>query len=211
MIVLSFEKTEQLNSKFWHRWFPHNSNLLRIGQIQQGLDICKEEEGTKKRFQYCLDPYSPETILHLRAIQGHSGGYQIDTALQDNVTLPSDFAEYVYHVGSSHDMHSIIQSGLTLGGKDVKKGRQTVFFTTKNPMFAHLHKQRDYDVRKPRTAVYKPNWKIHQNTVYWANLRVAQKKGLTFYQTSSDAIILRNTLPAACIETVVVMNSEEVM
>ena len=89
----------------------------------------------------------------------------IDTALQDNVLLPSDFAEYVYHVGSSHDMHSIIQSGLTLGGKYVKKGRQTVFFTTVNPMFAHLHKQRDYDVTKPRTAVYKPNWKIHQNTV----------------------------------------------
>ena len=165
MIVLSFEKTEQLNSEILapvvssqFESSPHWSNPTWLTHLQRG-------GGPKKRFQYCLDPYSAETIQNLRAIQGHSGGYQIDAALQDNVLSPSDFAEYVYHVGSSHDMHSIIQSGLTLGGKDVKKGRQTVFFTTVNPMFAHLHKQRDYDVTKPRTAVYKPNWKIHQNTV----------------------------------------------
>ena len=48
---------------------------------------------------------------------------------------------------------------------------------------------------------------IHQNQVYWANLRVAQKKGLTFYQARSDAIILHNTPPAACIEMVVAMSS----
>ena len=43
-------------------------------------------------------------------------------SLQDNVLLPSDFAEHIYHVGSSHDTHSFIQSGLMLGGKDVKRG-----------------------------------------------------------------------------------------
>ena len=73
----------------------------------------------------------------------------MDQALQDNVLLPSDFAEYIYHVGSSHDMHSIILSGLIPGGKDVKRRRQTVFFTAVSPMFAHLHKPRDYDVTKP--------------------------------------------------------------
>ena len=125
--------------------------------------------------------------------------------------LPSDFAEYIYHVGSSHDMHSIIQSGLILGGRDIKKGRQTVFFTAVNPMHTHLHKQRDYDVMKPRIAVYKQNRKIHQNTVCWANVRAAQKKGLTFYQTRSNATILLNTLPAACIEKVVAMSSGEVL
>ena len=38
------EKTEQLNSKFWHRCLPHNSSLLRIGQFEHGLKINKEEE-----------------------------------------------------------------------------------------------------------------------------------------------------------------------
>ena len=125
--------------------------------------------------------------------------------------LPSDFAEYISHFGSSHDMHSIIQSGLITGGKDVKQRIQTVFFTAVNHKLAHLHKQRDYDVTKPRIAVYKQNWKLHQNTVYWATLRVALKKGSTFYQTRSNAIILHNTLPVAKIEKVVVMSSEEVL
>ena len=91
------------------------------------------------------------------------------------------------------------------------RGVVLLFFTAVKSMFANLHKQRDYDVTKPRIAVYKQNWKIHQNTVCWANLRVAQKKGLTFYQTKSNAIILQNTLPAACVEKVVKMNSEEVL
>ena len=52
-------------------------------------------------------------------------------------------------------VHSIIESGLIPCGKDIKKGRQTVFFTAVNPMSLHLHKQWDYDVTKPRIAVYK--------------------------------------------------------
>ena len=39
-----------------------------------------------------------------------------------------------------------------------------------------------------------------KNTVYWCNLKLAQKKGLQFYQTRSHAIVLYNTLPAICIE-----------
>ena len=155
---------------------PHWSIRTWLRYLQRG-------GGPKKRFQYCLDPHFAETILYLRA-------------MQDNALLPSDFAEYIYHVGSSHDTHSIIQSGLIASGEDVKKGKQTAFFTDVNPTFAHLHKHRDQQV-------YKQNWKIHQNTVYWANLRVAQKKGMTFYQTRCDAIILHNTLPAACMEKVV--------
>ena len=36
----------------------------------------------KKRFRYCVDPSSPETLQYIRAIQGHSGGDHIDPALQ---------------------------------------------------------------------------------------------------------------------------------
>ena len=31
-------------------------------------------------------------------------------------------AEHIYHVGNSHDLHSIVQSGLILGGKISRKG-----------------------------------------------------------------------------------------
>ena len=43
--------------------------------------------------------------------------------------------------------------------------------------------------------------------MYWCNLRVAQSKGLQFYQTRSNATILYNTLPAVCIEKVVIRKS----
>ena len=82
--------------------------------------------GPKKRFQYCVDPFHADTILNLRAFQGNTVGKHINPTLQDNVLLPSDFAEHIYHVGSSHDTYSIIQSGLIPGGKDVKKGRHAV-------------------------------------------------------------------------------------
>ena len=62
---------------------------------------------------------------------------------------------------------------------------------------------------KLRIAVYRQNWYIHQNIVYWCNLRVAQRKGLQFYQTRSNAIVFCNTLLAVCIEKVVIRKSGE--
>ena len=133
----------------------------------------------------------------------------MDPSLQDNVLLPSDFAGHIYHVGSSHDLRSIIQSGLIPGGKDVKKGRRAVFFSAENPMFIDHYRERDHDVTQPRIAVCKHNCKIHQNTVYWCNLMVAHREGWQFYQTRYNAIILYNTVPAVCIEKVVIRKSRE--
>ena len=42
-------------------------------------------------------------------------------------------------------------------------------------------------------------WKRHQDTVYWVRVQLAQRKGLKFYQTRSNAIIFYATLPAWCI------------
>ena len=47
------------------------------------------------------------------------------------------------------------------------------------------------------------------NTVYWVDVKLAQKNGLKFYQTRSNAIILYKTLPAYCIPKVVRMETEE--
>ena len=45
-------------------------------------------------------------------------------------------------------------------------------------------------VDKPRITVYRNTWRVHQNTVYWGTLKLAQRKGLQFYQTRSHAIAL---------------------
>ena len=54
-------------------------------------------------------------------------------------------------------------------------------------------------------------WKRHQNTVYWVDINLALKKGLKFYQTRSNAIILHETLPAYCIPKVVRLAIGEVI
>ena len=56
------------------------------------------------------------------------------------------------------------------------------------------------DLEAPRLAWYKQKtWKKHQDTVYWVDIQLAQKKGFKFYQTRSNSIILYDTLPVYCI------------
>ena len=155
-----------------------------------------------------MNPNSPEHVLYFRAIQAHSGGALVDPALQDNVLFPDDFIAHIFHVVNSHVLHTILQCGLIPGGKSLKKGRRAVFFTALNPM-CDQHEEVGYDLNNPRIAVYKNTWKIHQNTVLWCTLKVAQKKGLQFHHTRSDAIVLYNASLAICIEKVVYKKSGE--
>ena len=106
--------------------------------------------GNKKRFQYCTDP-SGQEILDFRALQGHPGRNLIDPSLQDNVLIPNDFFEYIYHIGCAINLHSITNSGLIPGGQNLSK-RQTVFFTSVDPMNKE-HKDPDViDLDAPRLA-----------------------------------------------------------
>ena len=69
----------------------------------------------------------------------------------------------------------------------------------------------ELDLTKPRLASHKQKWKVHQDTVYWVDLQFDQRKGLMFYQTRSNAIILYDTLPTYCISKAIVMKSEEII
>ena len=81
--------------------------------------------GNKKIFQYCTDPSGKE-ILYL-ALRGQSGRNPIDPTLQDNVLIPNNFFEYIYHLGCAISLHSIRNSGLIPGGRNSGRDRQTVF------------------------------------------------------------------------------------
>ena len=151
--------------------------------------------GNKKRFQYCTD--SSGTIVYLRALQGHSERNPIDPSPQDNVLIPKIFFECIYHIGCAISLHSIINSGLTPGGQNSIRERQRVFFTTVNPMNKDHKDPHELDLTKPRLASYKEKkWKRHQDTVYWVDIQLVQRKGLKLYQTRCNAIILYDTLPA---------------
>ena len=147
--------------------------------------------GNKKRYQYCT--VSSGTILYLRALQGHSGRNLIDPTLQDNVVIPSDFFQYIYHVGCAINLHSIIKSGLIPGGQNFNN-RQTVFFLPVDPMDKN-HKDPDtIDLNAPRHAQYMHEaWMRHQNIVNWVDINLALRKGLKFYHTRSNAIILHGS------------------
>ena len=115
--------------------------------------------GNKKIFQYCTD--SSGAILYLRALQGHSGRSLIDPSQEDNVLIPSDFFQYIYHVGCSINLHFIINSGLTLGGQNLNN-RQTVFFLLVDPMDKEHKDPYEIDFTAPRLAWYKQKtWKRH--------------------------------------------------
>ena len=110
------------------------------------------------------------------------------------------------------DVRSIYtNSGLISGGQNSSRDRQTVFFTAVDPMHKNHQDPKELDRTKPRLASYKQKWKVHQDTVYWLDIQLAQRKGLKFYQTRSNAIILHDTLPAYCISKVVVIKSEEII
>ena len=47
--------------------------------------------------------------------------------------------------------------------------------------------------------------------LYWVDINLAIRKGLTFYHTQSNAIILQGTLPAYCIPKVVRLKTGEVL
>ena len=112
--------------EFWRikDYLQNHLCVLNIGLTESGRASWQEEEETRKDFNTVL---MLQEILYLRALQGHSGRNLVDPSLQDNVLIPNNFFEYIYHVGCAINLNSIISSGLILGGQNLSK-RQTVFF-----------------------------------------------------------------------------------
>ena len=96
------------------------------------------------------------------------------------------------------------------GGQNSSK-RQTVFFFHIDPRDKGHQDLAKIDVNEPRRAQYLHSaWKKHQDAAFWVDINLAIQKGLTFYQTRSNAIILQGTLPAFCIPKVVRLKTGEV-
>ena len=74
-----------------------------------------------------------------------------------------------------------------------------MFFLLVDPI-DESHKDPEYiDFSVPRLARHMHSaWKRHQDAVFWVDIDLAIREGLTFYQTRSNAIILQGTLPAHC-------------
>ena len=135
----------------------------------------------------------------------------LDPSLQDNVVIQSGFFQHIYHIGCAFNLHSIINSGLIPGGQNSSK-RQTVFFLPIDPRDKRYKDPEKIDLSVQRRAQYLHNaWKRHQDAVYWVDINLAIRKGLTFYQTRSNAIIFQGILPAYCIPKAVRLKTGEVL
>ena len=105
--------------------------------------------------------------------------------------VQSGFFQQIYHVGCAFNLHSIINNGLILGGQNSSK-RQTVFFSPMDPRDEGHQDLATIDFNKSRRAQYMHSaWKKHQDAVFWVDIDLAIKEGLTFYQTRSNAIIIQ--------------------
>ena len=118
---------------------------------------------------------------------------------------------YIYHIGCAFNLHSIINNGLVPGGLNFSR-RQTVFFLPTDPR-DESHKDPEHiDFSVPRLARSMHSaWKRDQDAVFWVDINLSIREGLTFYQTRSNAIILQGTLPAHCILKVERLKTGEVL
>ena len=158
---------------------------------------CLAAGGSKRRYQYCSDDSG--RILYLRALQGHSGSNLIDPTLQDNVVIGSG----IFPLQLPHRMRvqsSFYYQQWTDTWRSRFEQKTEVFFLPIDPRDENHKDPEHIDFSVPRRARYVHSaWKRHQDAVFWVDIDLTIKEGLTFYQTRSNAIILQGTLPAYCI------------
>ena len=169
--------------------------------------------GSKRRCHYCSDISG--IILYIRALQGHTGRNLIDLTVQDNVMIESGFFQPLYLIGCAFNLHSIINNGLIPGGQNSSK-RQTVFFLPidprdkghQDPAKIDFTGQFSFCLLIPETKGIKILQRltslchvVHNTcTVHGRNIKTRYfglilifrfEKGMTFYQTRSNVIILQ--------------------
>ena len=89
---------------------------------------------------------------------------------------------YIYHIGCAFNFHSVINNGLIPGGQDLSR-RQTVFFLPISPRDENHKDPEHIDFSEPRRArCVRSAWKRHQDAVFWVDIDLAIREGLTFNQ-----------------------------
>ena len=165
--------------------------------------------GKRKRTKHCLNPHSSEHFMFFWAIQGHSGGTLVDPSSQDSVLSPNDFADYIYHIGKNHN-------GTPPSRVDWFR-EEEVSKRTSSPCFPQQWTRcTPIKIWKKFNTIWISPGSRCTKTIgeftkieYWFKLKLAQRKGLQFYQTRFNAITLFNTLHAVCIEQVAHMKTGE--
>ena len=197
--------------EFWRLKDYLRNDLVRSQRWSDEMwkSTMAQGRGNKKRFQYCPDRsgqriLSPSSSRSFRT-QSHRSFIARQCINSERFLRVHLSHRMCYQFALHHEFR--IDTWRTKFQK-----RQTVFFTAVNPMKKEHKDPYEIDLKAPRHARYlRTAWKKHQNTVYWVDIRLVQKKGLKFYQTRSNAIILYDTLPAYCIPKAIKMETGEII
>ena len=119
--------------------------ILNIGLTKSGRKAWQEEEDKRKDFS--IVPMLKEKFFTSKLFKVIKDAISLIL----HVLIPDDFFEYIYHVGCEINLHSIINSGLILGGQNLSS-RQTVFFLPVNPVDKSHKDPEKVDLEAPRLA-----------------------------------------------------------
>ena len=176
--ILEVKDNLQRNFLFCHHW---SDEKWKKSMARRG--------GNKKRFQYCTDQSGQQNFLS--PTPSRSFRTQSHWSYASGQCVNSGhFFEYIYHIGCAINLHSITSSGLIPGGQNSSRERQTVFFTAVDPMHKEHQDPYKLDLTQDMSCIVQAKVEKAQDTVYWVDIQLAQRKRLKFYQTRSNAIIL---------------------
>ena len=139
---------------------------------------CMEEQDGRRRRQQIKDFNSVLTGQDKKFF-----AFDLFKFIQDAISL-------IFHYRTMYQFRTISSSTLII--LDVLSIWHSITnsgLTAVNPMHQNHQDPKELDLSKPRVASYKQKWKVHQDTVYWDDIKLAQRKGLKFYQTRSNAVI----------------------
>ena len=213
MIKQSFEEaTEQSTTVTPLKSAGHRSSTtLRNGHLKIGYQLWQKEEERRTDVNIAwiqLFHSIPVPSSNSRTFRRPNA---VDPALQDNVLLPKRFTEYICHVGNANELNSKTRNGVIPGRKRLKKRKTSSilhYSEHDGRRFWHgWNSMRSYETKDRAIHEYSETLsKIQYVGAIWSSLK---RKGLQFYQTRSHAVVLYNTLFAACIEKVVCMKTQE--
>ena len=128
-----------------------------------------ERRSDKNISQYCLA--SNGYIPLCATFQGHSGGkksliYHCRTMCKSRTIGENTFITVVLDVVAVLLFNQV----WLLEGQIQKEDDKPYFFTAVDPM-SEPQRGELYDEKEPREVLYRMKWKVHQNAVYWINLK----------------------------------------
>ena len=124
-----------------------------------------------------LDNFFPNTV------QEHSGRNLIDLSWKDNVIIQRKFFQCKNHVGCLINLHSIISSGLILGGQSFEQQTDCILSVC-GSNWQISQESGCNRVSVPRRA--QKHGRDIKTAMFWVDINLAVLKELTFYQTSIE-------------------------